>query len=113
MESKQQKTTSELLMEHLLKWQLESGETRTQREFATHIGENEKYLSMVMNGRKPSERQTIQFAEFFNDPRFYDAVIMDRPEPLLTYTKRNWGRLSEVDLQQAHRKASPVENLRL
>lgn len=57
------KSTKELLVEHFLKWQLEMGETKNQKEFAIHIGEKEKYLSMVMNGRKPSQRQTIQFAE--------------------------------------------------
>lgn len=75
-------TTKDLLVEHLVKWQYEIGENKSQAEFAKYIGENEKYLSMLMNGRKASKRQTRQFAEFFKDPRFYDAAGMERPIPL-------------------------------
>jgi hypothetical protein len=89
------KTTKELLVEHLVKWHYESGEDKSQAEFAALIGETEKYLSQIMNGRKPSKRQTILFAEVLNDPRFYDAAGIDRPEPLLSYTKRNWGSIPE------------------
>jgi hypothetical protein len=75
-------TVKDLLNEHFVKWQYESGFSRTQAEFAIYIGENEKYLSMVMNGRKASKRQIYHFAEFFNDPRFFDAVGIDRPDEL-------------------------------
>lgn len=88
-------TVRELLIEHYLAWQKKSGDIKKQNEFASYIGEDEKYLSLIMNGRKPSKRQVIAFADFFNDPRFYDAVGMERPEKYLDYAKRNWNLLPE------------------
>jgi len=60
METKTIKSTKELLVEHFLKWQFESGETKTQAEFSIYIGEGQKYLSMVLNGRPASKRQIAQ-----------------------------------------------------
>jgi hypothetical protein len=88
-------TIKDLLTEHFVKWQYESGVSKMQSEFANYIGEGEKYLSMVMNGRKASKRQIQSFAAFFKDPRFYDAANIDRPEPLKDYTQRNWGGVPE------------------
>lgn len=89
------KTTSDLLNEHFVKWQFESGTDKKQWQFAEYIGEDEKYLNMVMNGRKPSKRQTILFANFFQDPRFYDAEGMERPAPLRDYMQRNYDKAPE------------------
>jgi hypothetical protein len=86
-------TVRELLIEHYLAWQKKSGVIKKQNEFAVWIGESEKYLSLIMNGRKPSKRQVVSFAEIFNDPRFYDAAGMDRPEKYLDYAKRNWNTI--------------------
>lgn len=83
-------TIRELLIEHYLTWQKISGEIKTQGEFAAYLGESEKYLSLIMNGRKPSKRQIVQFAEMLKDPRFYDAAGMDRPDQSLMYLRRNW-----------------------
>lgn len=88
-------TVRELLIEHYLAWQKSSGVIKKQGEFAAWVGEDIKYLSMVMNGRKPSQRQVNHFADFFHDPRFYDAAGMERPEKYLAYTKRNWKHLPE------------------
>jgi hypothetical protein len=88
-------TARDLLTEHFLKWQYESGESKKQADFAAYIGESEKYLSMVMNGRKESRRQAIHFAEFFNDPRFYDAYPMDRPEPITQFIVRTLPKAPE------------------
>lgn len=88
-------TVRELLIEHFLAWQDKSGEIKKQGEFAAYIGEDEKYLSMILNGRKPSKRQVVQFAEFFNDSRFYDAAGLDRPERYLMYTRRNWPHIPD------------------
>jgi hypothetical protein len=78
-------SVKDLLNEHFVKWQYECGVSKKQSEFATYIGESEKYLSMVMNGRKASKRQIDLFARVFNDMRFYDAIGMDRPEPLTQF----------------------------
>jgi len=81
-------TVRDLLNEHFVKWQYESGVNKKQSEFAAYIGESEKYFSMVMNGRKPSKRQIQLFAEVLKDPRFYDAMGWDRPEPLNEFIVR-------------------------
>jgi hypothetical protein len=72
-----------------------SGEIKTQGDFAVYLGESEKYLSLVMNGRKPSKRQVVQFAELLKDPRFYDAAGMERPEKYLMYLRRNWPHIPD------------------
>jgi hypothetical protein len=93
VETNLNKTTSELLVEHYVKWQYESGMSKSQADFAAYIGEEQKYFSMVYNGRKPSKRQTIRFAETFNDPRFYDAVGIERPEVYTDYIRHNLGNV--------------------
>lgn len=88
-------TVRDLLNEHFVRWQYDSGVNKKQSEFAAYIGESEKYLSMVMNGRKASRRQIRQFADFFKDPRFYDAGEMDRPEPLTQFILRTLPKAPE------------------
>jgi hypothetical protein len=100
-------TVRDLLNEHLVRWQYESGVNKKQSEFAAYIGESEKYLSMVMNGRKLSRRQVRQFAEFFNDPRFYDAYGMDRPEPLTQYILRALPKAPEEVQKKIAKELAP------
>jgi transcriptional regulator with XRE-family HTH domain len=90
------KSFKELLFEKFLEWQKGEKKIKTQKEFADHIGIKEASLNHIMSGRRPPSRRNIEYlAELFKDPRFYDAAEMDRPEPLLTYTKRNWGRVPD------------------
>jgi Helix-turn-helix len=100
-------TVRDLLNEHFVKWQYESGLNKKQTEFAAYIGESQKYLSMVMNGRKPSKRQVQQFAEFFKDPRFYDAAEMDRPEPLTQYILRTLPKAPEEVQKKIAKELAP------
>jgi hypothetical protein len=52
------------------------------------------YLNKIYNGRRKAGEKTIQhLANYFKDPRFYDAIGLDRPEILLSYTRRNWGNM--------------------
>jgi hypothetical protein len=88
-------TVKELLTEKYLQWQQSSGALKTQAEFAAYIGENDKYLNMVMNGRKASKRQVEQFAQFFKDPRFYDATDLPRPDPDLQNVIHGWADLPD------------------
>jgi transcriptional regulator with XRE-family HTH domain len=86
----------ELLFEKYMEYQKISKKRKTLKEFSEYIGIGQVHLNRLMNGRRKAGEKTIaRLADFFNDPGFYDAVGMDRPEPLLTYTKRNWGSVPE------------------
>jgi transcriptional regulator with XRE-family HTH domain len=100
-------TVRDLLNEHFVKWQYESGVNKKQAEFATYVGESQKYLSMIMNGRKPSKRQVQLFAEFFKDPRFYDAYGMERPEPLTQFILRTLPLAPENIQKEIAEKLTP------
>ena len=84
------------MLDYYLAWQKQVGEIKTWKDFADVIGIDHVYLNKIYNGKRNAGEKTVQhLSQYFNDPRFYDAVGMDRPEALLTYTKRNWGSLPE------------------
>lgn len=86
----------QLLFEYYLAWQKQIGDIKTWKEFSESIGIDHVYLNKIYNGKRNAGEKTIRhLSKYFNDPRFYDAVGLDRPEPLLTYVKRNWGSLPE------------------
>jgi hypothetical protein len=86
---------SELLLEKYLEMQQKEGERISLKAFSERIGIDDKYLNHVINGRrKLSERLAITLANYFKDPRFYDAAGLPRPEPMLSYVIRHWGELS-------------------
>jgi transcriptional regulator with XRE-family HTH domain len=89
-----------LLLEKYLARQQELGERISLKAFADWIGIDDKYLNHIMNGRRNlSPRMAELFAEFFNDPRFYDLAGMDRPNPGLQYVSRHWEKVPE-DIQR-------------
>lgn len=71
---------------------------KTWKDFSEHVGMDNVYLNKIYNGKRKAGEKTIQqLANYFNDPRFYDAGNIDRPEPLLNYTRRNWGSVPDED----------------
>jgi integrase/recombinase XerD len=87
------------LFEYYLAWQRQVGEIKTWKDFSDLIGIDHVYLHTfaVMFLRNGGSSLALQ--------RLLGHSTM---EMVRVYVK-----LSEVDLQQAHRRASPVENLRL
>jgi hypothetical protein len=90
-------TTSQLLLEHYLDWQKSEGRLGKVKDFCDHIGEkNYQNFNHYLNGRRiPGEKVARRFAELFNDPRFYDAAGIPRPDPDLTMVITNWPKMSE------------------
>lgn len=83
----------DLLLEKYLEWQKEIGERKNEKQFAEHIGIGEKYLNLLWNGRRsPNQKIIEKLTEFFNDPRFYDAVNLPRPDAHLSYVTRYWDK---------------------
>jgi transcriptional regulator with XRE-family HTH domain len=86
----------QLLLEHYLAWLKEEGEVKSWKDFAETIGIDNVYLNKIYNGKRNAGEKTIkQLADYFHDPRFYDVGGIDRPEPLLNYTRRNWGSVPD------------------
>jgi transcriptional regulator with XRE-family HTH domain len=89
-------TVSKLLFEKFLEYQKKSGERKTLKDFAEHIGVGQVHLNRLMNGRRNAGEKTIaMLADFFDDFRFYDAAGLPRPDPRLQTLIKNWGTLSE------------------
>jgi transcriptional regulator with XRE-family HTH domain len=81
----------DLLLEKYLEWQRLVGERKNLKQFAEHIGIGEKYLNLLWNAkREPSLNVIETLVLFFKDPRFYDAVGLPRPDPVLSYAERHW-----------------------
>jgi hypothetical protein len=89
-----------LLLEKFLQWQSDTREIKTQKEFADYIRLSEASLNHVMSGRRPPSRKIVEhLVLFFNDPGFYDAAEIPRPDPRLYYITRNWGN-TPVEIQK-------------
>jgi len=91
----------ELLTENFLKWQLEAGETKLQKEFAEDVLEIHAItFSRIFNGKQEAtKKMMVLFAEKTGDTRFYDLAELPRPDPDLAKLKAIW-------------KYIPVENRR-
>ncbi|MBE3139235.1 MAG: hypothetical protein IMZ53_01485 [Thermoplasmata archaeon] len=86
------KTFSELLTAHVIQLQQEQGRLINQKQLAGLLVIGETSLNLAWNGKRPPSKTLVEkCAVYFNDMRFYDAARMERPEPLLAYTRRNWG----------------------
>jgi transcriptional regulator with XRE-family HTH domain len=107
-------TIHDLLLEYYLAWQKEQGDIRTWKEFAQVIGVEYVYLNKIFNGKRHAGEKTIQqLADYFQDNRFYDAADLERPEPLLSYTRRNWGSMPDdvkhrIAEEVAHYTSEPL-----
>jgi len=88
----------DLLFEKYMDYQKASGGRKTLKQFSEYIGVGQVYLNRLMNERRNTSDKLIQnFAVFFDDPRFYDAAGMDRPDPRLVEVRRSWGSLPEEE----------------
>jgi hypothetical protein len=85
------KTFADLLTRHFIKLQQEMGRLVRQRELVDLLDVGETTLNLAWNNKRPPSKILVEkCAVYFNDPEFYDAAGMERPEPLLEYTRRNW-----------------------
>jgi len=91
---------SALLFEKFMEYQQTAGGRKSLKQFAEYIGMGQVYLNQIMNKRRSAGEKTAKhLAQFFNDQRFYDAVGLPRPDPLLHYITRNWGS-TPVEIQK-------------
>lgn len=94
----------ELILEHRIALQNEEKRLISEKELARMVGIDDKYFNHIFNKRrKPTQEQVKLLARFFEDPRFYDAVEMKRPDEMLDNVTRNWWRLSPKTRQKIDR----------
>lgn len=87
---------SELLTAHVIQLQQEEGRLIKQKELAVYLDIGETTLNLAWNGKRPPSKKLVEkCAIYFKDMSFYDTASMDRPEPLLTYTQRNWENIPD------------------
>jgi hypothetical protein len=87
---------SDLLTMHVIKLQQEQGRLVKQKELVDLLGVGETSLNLAWNNKRPPSKSLVEkCAVYFQDPEFYDAAGMERPEPLLAYTRRNWGSVPD------------------
>jgi hypothetical protein len=107
-------TLHELLFEKYMDYQKASGQRKTMKQFSEFIGIGQVHMNRLMNERrKAGEKTIVHLADFYQDMRFYDAAGIERPEPLLTYTRRNWGKMPEdvkirIAKEVAHYTTEPI-----
>lgn len=92
------KSFADLLTAHVIKLQQEQGKLIKQKELAEMLGVGETSLNLAWNKKRPPSKKLVEICSlYFKDMEFYDAVGIERPEPLLSYTRRNWGNVSDED----------------
>lgn len=80
-----------LLQEHLRAVEARENKRLTLKEFAEMIGYDDKLFNHLYNKRRPLTRDHAKkFADYFEDPRFYDAAGIPRPDPDLQFVQSNW-----------------------
>ena len=83
------------LLHAFLDWQRASGETRSQLQFAEHLGLKRSTLTKLMQGRvEVPERDTVDAIAAKLGDGIYEALGMDKPDPLLQALIAGWGELS-------------------
>ena len=91
------KSFSDLLTANVIKLQQEQGKLIKQKELAELLGVGETSLNLAWNKKRPPSKKLVEIcALYFKDMEFYDAVGVERPEPLLSYTRRNWGSVPDA-----------------
>lgn len=99
---------TKLLLQKFLDWQKQEDERRTVAQFAGYIGLGHKTISHAMNGNRPPSLKTVEhLAKFFNDPQFYDAAEMDRPDPLTKFIMRTFPKAPEEIQRRIAEELSP------
>ena len=82
------------LEKQYIAWLHETGERRTQRQFATWLGITPALLSHYLRGsRRPMGEFLDAVAERLGDEA-YDMAEVERPDPLLRKMKGKLGKLS-------------------
>jgi len=100
-------TISDLLNEHFLKWQLNSGTRRKLKEFAEHLGVGETMLNLVINNKKKATRPfIIRCAEVLHDDRFYTLTGIIPPNSDLYYIQSH---LTEINPTHARQLREQME----
>ena len=94
-------TIGELLLEHHMIYRRAKKRMVPQKEFAKYLGLGDQKYNQIFKGkRKPNHLLVKQFAEFFDDTRFYEAAGLPIPDPRLNLIQSTWRELpNEVTKQ--------------
>jgi len=84
----------EWLEKEYIKWLTQSGQRRTQQQFAEWIGISDALLSHYLRGsRSPSKENLEQIAAKLGDEA-YDVLEQPRPDKLFRRLKFAWQKLT-------------------
>lgn len=88
------------LIDKFLEWQAQSGEIKSQREFADYLGVGNTSLSNWISGyRLPTGENIARLASKLG-PEIYDQLGLARPDPDLQAIVQNWEHLSPKERRQ-------------
>ena len=91
------------LNKKLLQWQSSLGMRKTLKEYSEYLGVSAQILSMWMNGKRvPGPENIKQLAEKLGI-EVYDALDIDRPDPLFTEIETWWDKLDNESKEKIHR----------
>lgn len=88
-----------ILRKHL-ELQVKEGRRISIDELAALFGCSRPLLSHWMNGRRRPGPEYVRRLEELFGPEVYDALEIERPDPVLRYIENNWERL-DPDQQKA------------
>lgn len=91
---------SKWIMQKQWELQIKYGRKLSLDDFAEMLGCSPSTLSHWMNGRRKPGPEYIKKLEELFGLEVYDALEINRPDPLLRYIENNWQRL-QPDQQKA------------
>lgn len=93
--------------------QIKYGRKLSLDDFAEMLGCSPSTLSHWMNGRRKPGHEYIKKLEELFGMEVYDALELDRPDPLLRYIETNWENLKPEQQKAIHEEVEKyLGNLR-
>jgi hypothetical protein len=93
---------SEWLDKHFLKWQMDSGGSKTLVEFAAYLGVSRDSLNNWINrGSKPEPKSVDILASKLDDPTIYELMGLPSPDPRLLAIIGHWGEAPDAAKDEA------------
>jgi len=76
-----------------LEWQRNQGGRKTVLQFAEYIGSSQQTVSTWLNGTREPQGDNVRKLADKLGLEVYDALGLERPDPMLHYIQKNWDDL--------------------
>jgi transcriptional regulator with XRE-family HTH domain len=90
------------MLEQMHKYEVQSGRRVTQEEFAKYIGVTQQNVSNWISGKYPPSSDHLKALARAFGPEVYDALDLERPDPIYEFLSTYWSELNDEIKRQIH-----------